>query len=308
VSKQLFKRKIHLQVDTMVLSDFDCTFSAKKTNTPLQPNTLELQLYNLHPDRRAELAKHKNRVIFSAGYDDNFGEIFNGEVMAAWSVREGPDWITHLVTGEGMMPIAMAGINTSLGKKATTKDAILALAESMGLKVSGGTKGLLAQIPEAAKAIFGGRGVLTGKSAGLMSEMTDQSGLEWSVQGSELVLMKKGAPLPERAERAVHLHPDSGLIGSPSLEAKGTGSFNTPVAMARTAALTKPGHICTVRSLINPKFTIGGVVFVDSREVRGGYKILQLEYRGDTRGQEWYVDVTGVDYPQFRIPPGATVI
>lgn len=300
MSDKLFKRKIQLQIDSLDLSQFDCKFEAKKTNTPLQPNSLELQVYNLLPEHRATLEKHKNRLILSAGYDENFGEIFNGEVMAAWTVREGPDWVTHVATGEGMMPIAMAGINTSMGKAATTKDIILQLADSMGLKVSGGTKGLLAQVPDAIKAMFGNRGVLQGNSARLMSEACDKAGLEWSVQGSEFVLTKKGEPLPSRA---VLLTQDTGMIGSPSLEAKGTGSFNTPVAAARTQALTKPGHIVTVKSLINPSVSIGGVIVIDSREVQGGYKVLQLKYQGDTRGQDWYVEITGVDYPQVRLPP-----
>ena len=83
-----------------------------------------------------------------------------------------------------------------------------------------------------------------------------------------------------------------------------------------------PGGI-TVRSLLNPKIKIGGLVQIDNKAINQGvssaaganlypasgrlealpgylakissdgfYKVLVQEYSGDTRGQEWYSDLT----------------
>lgn len=290
-----FNRKIKLQADTLELSDFDCEFDVKVSNTPLQPNSMEIKIFNLTPDHRRQLEEHKNRVILSAGYVDAFGEIFNGEMMAAWSERVDADWVTTLQTGDGLMPIAMAGINTSLGKKTSVRDVIQELASSMGLKV-GNLKEMMAAVPQVLMGAFGNRTVLSGNSARLMTDITDQAGMSWSVQNGELHLNVKGEAV--KSSIGVLLTPDNGLVGSPTLEAKGTGSFSNPVSLARTAALQKPGHVINIKCLINPFIRINGVVKVETKDINGGYRVLQMKYKGDTRDKDWYMEIVGVHYPQ----------
>lgn len=111
------------------LSDLDFTFEAKKTSIPLQPNTLKLSIFNLSKATRSMLESGKNRVILEAGYKERddvtaFGggtgmaKIFNGQVRAAWSDGgKGPDWVTHLDTGDGFMEMALAQLNVNLEPK-----------------------------------------------------------------------------------------------------------------------------------------------------------------------------------------------
>lgn len=300
---KFFGRAIRLQVEDQDMSNFDCEFTAKKTLIPMQPNTLKMQIYNLNPAHRKSLETKKNYVRLDAGYtgidgkSPEFVQVFQGQVRSAYSLREKNNWITYLDTGDSFMEIALAQINTSMGPKVGVGSVMQELAKSMGIK-SGNLNAAIAKFGnklDGKIAAMGKRALLVGNAAKLMTDHCDSAGLEWSVQDGELQILEKGKTLEGTG---VKLTPETGLIGSPSLELKSAGSFSNQIAIAKSVALSKPGHVITATSLINPGLRVGGKVVFDTAEIKAAYRILQLEYSGNTRGQDWYVKLTGSHYTQ----------
>jgi hypothetical protein len=119
-------------------------------------------------------------------------------------------------------------------------------------------------------------------------EMADSVGARWSAQGGALVLIPDGGV---RAGEAIVIGPQSGLVGIPEATDNGV----------------------VVHTLLNPDLTIGTSVLIDSSLIvqtvtlnhfrpdlgfvfetsnLNLYRVLAIDHTGDTRGQEWYSDIT----------------
>lgn len=267
----------------------------------MKPNSLKMRIFNLSPSHRKEFESGKNRVILQAGYTEGMTQIFNGQVRAAWSAHEGSDWVTYLDTGDSFMEVSLAGINTSMAPKSGAADFLQSVAQSFGLKgdaVNRAIAKLGSKLGGKAQALVGQRGIVRGNASKILTDICDSSGLEWTIQDGELLILQKGRPLDEGVDFGLRLSADTGLIESPSLELKSAGSFSSPVQVAKSVALSKPGHLVTATVLIHPGLKIGRKVVFDAREVKGGYRIIELEYNGKTRGKEWYCKLTGSRYDQ----------
>lgn len=84
-----------------------CRFQIIKSST-LSLGTATFRLYNLNADVRSDIYKDVfesliyKRVTFAAGYDgEELPMIFRGNIIQAYSYREGPDWITELYAIDG---------------------------------------------------------------------------------------------------------------------------------------------------------------------------------------------------------------
>lgn len=196
-----------LPANALELSEFDCEFKAKKTLTPLQPNSLKLRIYNLTPSHRKLFESGRLRVIFDAGYKDDTVQVFNGQVRSAYSMKEGNNWITYLDTGDSFMEVALAQINTSMGPATPLGQIIQKVAGSLGVK-PGNMNLMLAKLGGKLQAATGSRTILKGSSAKILTDLCDTAGLEWSVQNGELQLLEKGQPLEDGT--GVLLTPDTG--------------------------------------------------------------------------------------------------
>ncbi len=272
------------------LSNLDVEFDIKKAATPLKPNSCELKIYNLTKEHRQYLEAGRNRLIFEAGYNDENVQLFNGQTRYAWSEwQDSGDWITTLQTGDGIMPMALAQINTNLGKSASFADALRASGNSMGVKL-GNLEEIISKLSDKLTKTMSKRGVIFGGTAANMQNICDSAGLDWTIQDGELLFTEKGQPLDAPG---VLLTPNTGLVGSPTLEAKGAGSFTDQVAVAKSIALSKPGFIVNATSLLNGALRVCGRVRIEAEDVKGTYKILEVNHIGQTRGSDWYTKLVG---------------
>jgi hypothetical protein len=265
----LFQRRIQVQVDTIQISDLDVTFKVEKS-LGSDPNTAEIQVYNLNTDHRGQLQALKSvycLLLVSYGSDPP-GCIFRGDLHDALSRREGLDWITTVRSGDGAQ--ALKGrINKSFKAGTSVETVIREAAAGMGLSTVD-VKALLAGV--------GGRGggrqymkgtVLSGSAANELDRVTSAAGLEWSIQDGVLQLLPRAEAL---AGTAVVLSADTGMIGSPALDSKG---------------------VLKAKSLLMPDLFPGRKVQVVSATIPDGsfYRVERITYTGSTFGPEWYCDM-----------------
>lgn len=269
MSQKLFDRRAILTVDRIQVEDLRIAFRIKKSLKP-EPNTAEIHVWNLNPDNRAKLeALPQTEVKLEVGYKSGTSIIFLGDLRTAYTTEDPPDLITTIASGDGEEAQKKARINQSFGPGTSIDTVLRALARALGVG-----QGNVARV--AAELRFSGVGtlyssgvVLSGPVSREMTDFARSAGLEWSIQDGALMLLNRGRALERMA---VLLSPETGLIGTPSVTSKGKLS-------------------CV--SLLIPDLYPGRMLMMAAARVKGLFRIEQIEYIGDTHGQEWYAVIEG---------------
>lgn len=267
----LFSRTYTLVVGTRDVSALDIQFSVTRT-LQATPNKAEIKVYNASPDTRAQWATYKKGhipVSLSVGYKDE-GEvrIFLGMLRTLESTPEGSDIITSISSGDGEETKGKR-IKVTLPRAVAPDQALRAIVGALGVG-RGNIEDAVRALRSRGVATLHGRGaVLSGPSALAMTQFCQSAGLEWSVQDGAVQILQKGEGL---AGTALALSSDSGLIGSPTVDTKGVLSAVT---------------------LLIPSLVPGRIVEVDSLGVKGAFVVGQVEYTGETNGNEWYCKIQG---------------
>jgi hypothetical protein len=290
---ELYGRAARVILGELEITGLDVSFRVQRTLKPAEPDTLELNIWNLSAEHRAALQNQKViGVRLEAGYRTpphrsatTFGDettalladigagaetlslplIFGGDLRHASSTREGPDWITTISSGDGDAA-AKKRVNKSFGKGTPLRFAIEQVAKDLGLGL-----GQLSKHAALAELFDGGRQfpagiVLSGNGFTELTRLLKSAGYTWSVQDGEIVVVRGGASYGS----AVLLSPTTGLVGSPS-----------PAA----------DHHVQARSLLQPDLLPGRQVRFETEHVTGFYVVDSSVFSGDTAGQDWYVDI-----------------
>ena len=188
-------------------------FSIARDDTK-NPNKGEILVYNLAPSTRAELAKPDTRVLLHAGYDEE-GEpplIYEGDVVYSATTFEGPDVITTLELGDGAVATRDSVVTLGYGPGVASETVIRDVARQMGLTVS-----MPSDVP---KRTWAHGLTLHGAARVALDKVTRGTGLSWSIQSGVLQVVRGGGGTNN--QQVVELSSDSGLIGSPERERRGS--------------------------------------------------------------------------------------
>lgn len=262
----LFGRRATLQIDTLQIDGLRMTFDVRRS-LGLEPNTLEITIWNLSDDSRKQVQRKDAAIILQAGYEDTQEQIFSGNVRTSSHNRDGTDWTTKVKSGDGETAFRTARVAESFKKGTKRTDIIRSIADATGLPIGnimdkarqGDISGALV---DAAKGL-----VASGGAVNTLDKEMRNLGYQLSIQDGQLQAL---AATETTNEQAMLLSPTSGLIGSP-----------------------EPGDdgVMRVKSLLQPGARPGRKTKVESRAVDGFYRIEKVRHYGDTRGQDWYSDL-----------------
>lgn len=262
------------------LSAMRIKFAVKRSGI-MTPNTADIYIYNLDETTATLIKKEFTHVILQAGYVDNYGVIFTGNIKWAWIGRESAtDTVLNLVCGDGDSAYNFAIVNQSLAKGSSPNDQLNAALTSM--YQAGIQKNYVGTLP--ATKLPRGK-VMYGAARDHLKSIADTHGFTWSIQDGQMVFIKDTTYLPGQA---TVLTTKTGLVGEPQQTIEGI----------------------MIKCLMNPKLKIHGRVQIDNKSVQtyklnldvpgspanypvplsndGMYYILVAEHVGDTRGQQWY--------------------
>ena len=285
----LFRRAATIVVDTIELvvdpaspaANLDLSFSVDRSLKP-EPNTAEIQVWNLNADNRAALEDLATPppagagapppkpppgipCTIEAGYEGQTALLYSGTLRTAFTTREGPDLVTTLQSGDGEKEYQRSRINLSIAKGTPNASVIEQVQKALG--VNAGNLSTLTPLLLAAPPLYPQGGVLSGSASQIMTRVVQSLGFEWSIQEGALQLLQVSAPL---AATATLLTPDTGLVGSPSIDNNG---------------------ILTAQALLIPDLFPGRLIVLESERLSGNYRIEKCNYSGVTHGAEWYVDI-----------------
>ncbi len=266
---QLFIREAKIQVDTIVLTGLRVAFKITKTLRP-SPNTCELRIFNLNPTHRDQIEQLQTATVkIDAGYAGAIATIFQGELRKARSAEDGTSIVTSLEGADGERRIRTARVSRSFGA-GTGLDAVLGhIAGALGVDPGNSSRAFQGAAFGNGMRVFAEGTAVDGSAADALTRIASAAGLEWSVQGGALQVLPRGRPLNTPA---VVLTPDTGLVGSPSLDTTG---------------------IMKAKTFLMSDLVPGRLVNVTTRFVTGTYRVDKVEITGDTEGKDWHCSIEG---------------
>jgi hypothetical protein len=288
-----------------------------------RPNTAEITIYNLADSTIQNVINEYTEVTLQAGYQPpgKFGIIFQGTIK---QFKRGHESVTesYLILYAADADIAhLFGItNTTLAPGYTTNDEINSHVKALGSSpgnaalgyngVTGGSGGL----PPAnvrGKLLYG----LSGKG---LDRLGNSAGFTWVIVNGKVQIVPLAGYLPGTA---VQLNATSGLVVWPEATDSGiyvTCLLNPAIKLQGLIQINNKDINQTIinRNLsqqqtqqVGPANTFPGfsdLRFYASTTLDGFYRVLVVEYEGDSRANPWYCHLTCLA-ADLSAPAGQTV-
>lgn len=276
------------------ITELDVNFKIEKSLKD-EPNKCTLKVFNLTEDQRAaieelnpptkaissvankkvRLAARKQAtqgipVKIEAGYGGDNSLLWLGDIRTAHSVKEGPDWVTILESGDGEKAYQNARMNVSYGPMTPVDTALRAMVRALGI-AEGNVESAIRTLKQKGK-IYPKGTVLSGPVAPMITDFCRAADLEWSVQDGAIQILNRGEALKDSAFK---VSPKTGLLGSPSVDVDG---------------------ILKCKILMTPDVRPGRLIVVDAARVKGNYKIDKATWQGDSSGEAWEIDLEAERY------------
>lgn len=297
----LFGRKWYLRVGSVELTDLDIEFKVFKS-IKREPNKCSLTVYGLSKQTRQTIETQLDTVTTTrtqdkgnelsvtttsstqragrpwielrAGSGSDPSVLFYGQTIdkGIVTIADGIDVAFSLEAKDGGDSYQRSRMNQSFAAGTRVEDVLRAAVSAMaigegnlndfarGLELTNGTTQFVDGYPA------------FGPAREVLNNIIEGSGLRWSIQNGILVIRERGKPLQNQATL---ITPDTGLIGSPTVDAKG---------------------ILTAKCLIQPGVEPGRMITIQSNQFNGDYQVRSVEYSGSTFADEWFATITAADF------------
>ncbi len=265
------------------LSELHIKFVVKRSDT-MTPNVADIRVYNLEEQTAIRIRKEFTHVTLQAGYEGNYGVIFQGNIKQVILGRESAtDTFIDIIAGDGDKAYNFAVVNATIAAGATQLDQVNAAITAMTPK--GVTAGHIGDMPT--EQLPRGK-VMYGNARNYLRDVAQTSKKAWSIQDEKVTFVSLTSYLP--GERVV-LTSKTGMIGTPQQTNEGVN----------------------VKCLLNPMIRIGSRIQIDNKSVErykinlsvpnspanipapltadGVYYVLVAEHSGDNRGVPWYTSL-----------------
>ena len=174
-------------------------------------------------------------------------------------------------------------MSLSYAKDVSRKKAIDDVAADMGLVVT--------YADDCEFTTFANGFSFVGAGRECLDKVCEGTGLEWSIQNNTLQIIKQGG---NTNVQAIKLTPESGLVGfvekllkGPKKTAKQTTKKKKKVIQPKREKKAGWRVKCLLQPVLNP----GDLVYIDSQEIKGWFKIESLKHNGSYSGQNWYTEL-----------------
>jgi hypothetical protein len=286
-----YGRKLHMIVgngdSALDFSEFRVTFSIRRGDYQT-PNSADVRIYNVAEATANRVTKEFTRLAIQAGYEGNFGLLFDGTIKQARTGRvDAKDSYIDITAADGDEAYNFSTMALSLAAGVKPADAVQEFVRAMAEQ--GVRQGYVPEL----SANGGARGrVYYGLTRDELMEFAEQTDCIWSIQDGKLTLIPQTAYIP--GDTPV-ISPETGLVGVPEQTQNGI----------------------QMRVLLNPGIKIGQRVKLDSvvnafrygldvqsqasnallassvkTNADGLYYVMSADHCGDTRGNDWYTDLT----------------
>lgn len=245
------------------IADLRVQFQVRK-DLAKGPNTCDVTITNMKQETRVDLETKPLLVQLEAGYDNVSRFLFAGDLVFAMTKMDGPNWHTLLQLRDGDCHFRWARMNKSYGNNVSVRQVVKDAAKSMGLALPAH----LEKDP-ALDDVFKNGTLAYGPTRDVLTTHLAPYGYSWSIQNGQLRILRDDRT---HADTYKEINEEMGMIGTPE--------FGSPPKSG------KPPHV-TVNMLLYPELMPGDKVLLTSRYKTGYLKVIAVDHKGDTHGDEW---------------------
>jgi hypothetical protein len=264
------------------LSDMHFVFSVQASYLA-SPNTAIIRVYNLSSDTARKITDAGTTVFLAAGYEGNMGQIFSGDII---QVRNGSEdavnTFMEISAATGNYVYKGAFVNYTIDKGRNIADRLGVLAKAANIPL--GT--VSESSPDQATR---GR-VYFGLARDHLRNMASTMGAVWSINDTGLDMISQNAYKP--GDIPV-LNAGSGVIGIPEQTHLGIS-----IKLLLNPSIQQNQQVQLDNSMITSYLfptdlnSLAQAGFVPPISKDGFYKVLFVNHEGDTRGDDWYTNIT----------------
>lgn len=248
-------------------SNLRISFQIEKTSES-NANTSRITIFNLNKESRSFVEQENLDAFLSAGYTPPGQEslveaLFQGDLKKGKVENKlsGSDWQTTFEVGDGERALVETKFNKGFAKGASLEKMIGEVSKSFDKPIS--------TIKGIKDKIFKNGVTLSGGAKDIMDQLTNEAGVEWSIQDDEIIVLPSKE---DDGEESFLISRKTGLIGSPIKREKGIEFI----------------------AALNPKLRPGKRVRIESKFISGDFRIRKVLHDGDTHEGSWQTKVEAI--------------
>ena len=264
-------------------ADLKIEFDVLKGITSTE-NPATIKIWNLSEKHRNALGKELDDIELEAGYmppsgSDNVGVIFKGQIRDVQHKREGADIVTYLTNGEGDKAFREATISKTYKAGTEVKTVVEDLYKELEKEgIDRGEWKFPEDIPKFKRPY-----AAVGSAKDQFDLLSRGYNFYWSVQNGVCEII----PGDGTIGTIVHITPNSGLIGTPTITDNGVKAV----------------------VMLNPEIRPNRKVKIESQTLEmnsqgGEYRVSEARYSGDNHNGDFIVAITGESIKEGKVDEG----
>ncbi|WON76304.1 phage protein [Serratia sp. UGAL515B_01] len=275
------------------LSALKFTFSITWQDTKY-PKKAEFKIFNLSSDVANKLTRGEfAQIQLLAGYQDNASLIFSGEIIFSIDGRDNAtDTFVTIQASENDKAFCYATVNTTLAAGYSKTDVFQALLKAV--RNFGITAGL---IPELGDIKMPRGKPIYGMHRDEMDRLASQTHSTWQFVNNTIQMR----PENTHSTDIIVLNNQTGLIGMPQQTIDGGVNLqclinpniviNSLIRLDNSSAYKTTSSTGNINADSAKEANQQAKAASSTLSKDGDYRVINISYRGDTRGNEWYMDL-----------------
>ncbi len=290
-----YLRKVSIAVgtdagDAIDFADFKCKFYIERGDMQT-PNSADVTIYNLSNQTAQRINSPEfTQLVIQGGYEGNFGLLFRGEVKQVRLGREDAKDSYVAITaadGDSAYNYSVTALSLRAGQ-AAPQNVVEQLVAHMGLPID--------YVPQLSTNSLPRGQVYFGLTRDCLRKFARDNDCVWSIQDGKFLMVPQTAYRPGEIPL---ISPQTGLIGVPEQTPNGLQIrtlLNPSLKIGQCIQLEGPINRLRFGLDLNsqggPNSNLVQSETVAKTNAAGLYYVLRVDHHGDTRGNEYYSDLT----------------
>lgn len=274
------------QGEAYKITDLHMTFELKKDNSK-EPNKGFVSVFNLSDEVVNYLSINQREslaVLLHAGYNGEEKLIFSGTIEWVQDEFKDDTRETKFIFGDGTLNLTTATTSRSYRRGTPTNQVLNDLISDLKLP-----KG---RVVDFGNATIQNSMAFTGSASQNLENLARNTGSTFSVQDGAVYWTKEGSRF---ANVMFEISEDGGMVGVPTLKqpaiSKKKKKKDTKETSKEKEKNVKEDVGLTVTTLLNGAILPESTVYLNTRYIKGFYKVIELTHRGGYESGDWTTEL-----------------
>lgn len=252
--------------------DFEIPF---EDSTTLQ--TATVNIYNLSKSTRSNI-RRGDAVIINAGYEEDVGSIFVGQVSSCSHTHQKTDWITKLTATAAMKEWLSRKVNKTYNKGITAAEIIRDLLNIFGIEVG--------QLELSENKVYTRGRVCSGKVKDILIQIVvNECKSRFLIRNGNIIISNPNTGI----NNGYVLSPESGLLNTSNEAEETVIAVGTDSQLSQTEKDEKGTYISRA-CLLNYHIGPADVIQIKSKDLNGKFLVAGGKHTGNPKG-EWKTEL-----------------